>query len=251
LWLELLEERRVPAGGVALGVGQSIGAFDPATATWYLRNEAGGGAPDGGTFQFGGAGWQPLAGDWTGSGHAGIGAYDPGTGTFYLRNTAGPGAPDFVIPFGAPGWKAVVGDWSGGGHAGLGVFDPATATFYLRNEVNAGGPDAGQFPFGGGNWVPLAGNWGGGASLPPDVAAALATAGLDAGSLGAAGGDPTLISGTLIVKTPTVATARPASPSRRAPRRPTASPSPTTASPSAASAASARSSTSGPTPTTR
>ena len=41
--LEHLEDRSVPA---PFGVG----AFDPATATWFLRNTAAPGAPDAGQF---------------------------------------------------------------------------------------------------------------------------------------------------------------------------------------------------------
>jgi hypothetical protein len=36
--------------------------FDPSTATWYLRSEPNAGAPDAGQFQYGGAGWLPVAG---------------------------------------------------------------------------------------------------------------------------------------------------------------------------------------------
>ena len=44
-----------------------IGAYDPATATWYLRNEAGPGAPDAGQFVYGLPGWVPVVGNWAGN----------------------------------------------------------------------------------------------------------------------------------------------------------------------------------------
>jgi hypothetical protein len=47
----------------------------------YLRSSPTPGAADVGVFQFGGVGWRPVAGDWTGTGHAGIGAIDPATAT--------------------------------------------------------------------------------------------------------------------------------------------------------------------------
>src|SRR5262245_1838514 len=64
----------------------SVGMFDPTTATWYLRNENSPGAPDAATpFQYGAPGWIPLAGDWDGDGTDGIGVFDPTTATFYLK----------------------------------------------------------------------------------------------------------------------------------------------------------------------
>ncbi|HYT93980.1 MAG TPA: hypothetical protein VEL76_34995 [Gemmataceae bacterium] len=37
--------------------------FDPATATWYLRNELSAGAPDAGQFAYGAPSWQPVVGN--------------------------------------------------------------------------------------------------------------------------------------------------------------------------------------------
>jgi hypothetical protein len=140
----------------------SIGVFDPSTATWYLRTSNSPGGPDAGQFQYGAPGWISLIGDWTGSGHDGIGVYDPATATWYLRNEASPGAPDAgQFRFGAPGWIPVVGDWTGSGHMGIGVYDPATATWYLRKEASAGAPDVGQFAYGAAGWVPVVGDWSG------------------------------------------------------------------------------------------
>ncbi len=143
------------------GTGRTgIGAFDPSTATFYLRNAANAGAPDAGAFRFGGSGWAPVVGDWNGSGHTGVGVFDPTTATFYLRNEANGGAPDagqFV--FGGAGWQPLAGDWDGTGHDGIGAFDPTTATWFLRNEDSAGAPDAGQFPYGAPGWLPVAGDW--------------------------------------------------------------------------------------------
>ena len=148
-----------PAPPVPPG-GQTIGAFDAATGTWYLRNANGAGAPDGGQFQYGGPGWVAVVGDWNGSGGTGIGGFDVTTGTWYLRNEASAGAPDAgSFQYGGPGWIPVVGDWNGTGHTGIGGFDPSTGTWYLRNEDSAGPPDAGVFQFGGAGWLPLVGDW--------------------------------------------------------------------------------------------
>jgi hypothetical protein len=148
----------LPAGAVPHA---TPGTFDPASGTWYLRNENGGGAPDAGQFPYGGAGWLPVVGDWDGNGSATVGVVDPGSATWYLRNENSGGAPDAAAPFsyGLPGWVPVVGDWGGTGHAGIGMFDPSTATWYLRYEDGPGAPDAGVFQYGGAGWLPVVGDW--------------------------------------------------------------------------------------------
>jgi hypothetical protein len=143
---------------------QTIGAFDPSTAFWFLRNENNGGAPDAAAFQFGLNTWLPITGDWNGDGTTTIGMFDPATATWYLRNENSSGAPDAgVFQFGAPGWIPVVGDWNGTGHTGIGMYDPTTATWFLRNEDSGGAADAGIFQYGVPNqgWTPLAGDWNG------------------------------------------------------------------------------------------
>jgi hypothetical protein len=101
----------IPVVGDWAGTGHAgIGVIDPSTGTWYLRNEAGPGAPDAGVFQFGGAGWRPVAGDWSGIGHAGVGVIDPSTGTWYLRSEPSAGAPDAgQFAYGGAGWLPVCG----------------------------------------------------------------------------------------------------------------------------------------------
>jgi hypothetical protein len=147
---------------VTPGAPQTAGVFDPATATWYLRNSNSAGGPDAGSFSFGAPGWLPVVGDWSGKGNSTVGVVDPATATWYLRNSNSAGAPDAgVFQFGAPGWIPVVGDWTGSGHTGIGMFDPATATWYLRSEVSAGAPDAGVFNYGAPGWVPVVGDWDG------------------------------------------------------------------------------------------
>jgi hypothetical protein len=151
-----------PPGGAVTEAPQTIGAFDSATGTWYLRNANSAGAPDGGQFQYGGPGWVGVVGDWNGTGETGIGGFDPSTGTWYLRNEASAGGPDAgVFRYGGTGWVPVVGDWSGTGRTGIGGFDPSTGTWYLRNEASAGGADAAIFQFGGTGWRPVVGDWGG------------------------------------------------------------------------------------------
>ncbi len=148
-----------PAGLTAF---DTVGTFNPSTATWYLRNDNSPGAPDAGQFQYGGPGWTPVVGDWNGDGSTTVGVVDPNA-VWYLRNENSPGAPDVAAPFayGESGWTPVAGDWSGAGPAGIGMFDPSTATWYLRNEDSPGAPDAGQFQYGGPGWIPVVGDWNG------------------------------------------------------------------------------------------
>jgi hypothetical protein len=140
----------IPITGDWTGTGETgIGAFDPSTNTWYLRNEASAGAPDAGIFQYGFFGWVPVTGDWNGTGKTGIGMVDPSTMTWYLRNEASAGffdAGSFV--FGTPGQTPVTGNWSGKGPTTVGVFDTSNATWYLRFSNSAGGPDITPFSYG-------------------------------------------------------------------------------------------------------
>jgi hypothetical protein len=141
---------------------QTVGSFDPVTATWYLRTSNSSGPPTITPFAYGAPNWYPITGDWNGDGVTTIGVVDLSTETWYLRDLNS-GGPPTITPFryGAPGWIPVVGDWTGAGHTGIGVFDPATGNWYLRNEVSSGLPDAGAFSYGAPNWIPLAGNWSG------------------------------------------------------------------------------------------
>jgi hypothetical protein len=145
----------------------TVGVFDPATGTWYLRYDNSPGAPDLKPFAYGGPGYVAVHGDWDGKGIFtigvvdGTGASDPNFAVWYLKNSNSPGAPD-IKPFayGMKSWIPVVGDWTGSGHTGIGVFDPTTATFYLRNSDSPGAPDF-VIHYGGAGWVPVVGDWDG------------------------------------------------------------------------------------------
>jgi hypothetical protein len=140
----------------------TAGVFDPATATFYIRNRNSAGAPDVTPFAFGAPNWLPVTGDWDGDGRTTVGVVDPATETFYLRNRNSAGGVDFTpFAFGAPGWVPLAGDWDGNGTTTAGVFDPNTATFYLRNRNTAGGVDYTPFAFGAPGWVPVVGDWDG------------------------------------------------------------------------------------------
>ncbi|HZY83519.1 MAG TPA: right-handed parallel beta-helix repeat-containing protein [Gemmataceae bacterium] len=137
----------------------TVGVFDQATQTWYLRGSNSAGPPAAGQFRYGTATSVPVSGNWTGSADT-IGVFDQNTFTWFLRNEDSAGPPDAgQFQFGGQGWLPVTGDWNNSGHTGVGAFDPATQTWYLRNEANAGPPDAGQFRFGVAGGIPVVGDW--------------------------------------------------------------------------------------------
>jgi hypothetical protein len=138
------------------------GVFDPATATWYLRDSLTAGAPDIPPFVFGQPGWLPLMGDWNGDGVFTVGAFDPKTATFHLRNSNSAGPDDITFAFGpANTGFPVAGDWGGTGQWGVGVFDPTNGSWNLRNELTGGLPDAGSFLYGTPGSKPVVGDWNG------------------------------------------------------------------------------------------
>jgi hypothetical protein len=161
----------VPVTGSWNGGRAGVGAFDPSTATWYLRNEAGAGPPDAGVFGYGLPGWVPVAGDWSGSGRAGVGAFDPSTATWYIRNEASAGSSDAgAYGYGLPGWVPVVGDWDGNGKVTPGVYDAGSGAGYPRSSDGAGAPGVPAFSYAvpGGKPVPGS-SMGGGFGTAPDT----------------------------------------------------------------------------------
>ena len=156
-------------GSVRLSVSSAptahdgLAVYDPAQSTWYVRNTATAGSPDG-IFGFGapGAGWVPVYGDWNGDGRDTAGLYDPGTSIWYFTN--GTTSCDVIMAFGAPGagWRPVVGDWNGDGVDTPGMYDPKSSVWYLTNSLRTANADS-IFGFGAANagWLPVAGDWNG------------------------------------------------------------------------------------------
>lgn len=138
----------------------SIGVYNPATATSFLRNSNTSGVADVPAFNYGIPNWVPLSGDWNGDGTDTISVYNPSTATFFLRNTNTSGNADVTFNYGIPGWIPVSGDWDNDGTDTIGVYNPSTATFFLRNSNDSGVADV-TFNYGLPNWTPLAGDWNG------------------------------------------------------------------------------------------
>jgi hypothetical protein len=156
----------------------TIGFFDPATSTWYLRNSLTAGYADW-TFGCGDPllttghadrNWQPIVGNWDGAGGDSIGFFDPASCTWYLRNALSAGYADYTFGCGDPSrlvndhggatWQPLVGDWDGNGSATIGFFAPDSSTFMLRSSLTTGAADL-TFGYGAPNagWHPLVGCW--------------------------------------------------------------------------------------------
>ena len=149
----------VPFTGNFNGSGVGIGLYDPATASFFLRNTVEEGLADV-IVGFGSAGARPICGNWTGSGLDTIGIYVPATGDWYLRYENSGGLADETLSFGPPNtdWMPVVGDWNGVGRDSVGLYDPSTGGLHLRN----GGVDGSSISFSslpGGR--PVVGDWDG------------------------------------------------------------------------------------------
>jgi len=146
----------------------TIGLYNSATSTFYLRNSNTPGPADL-TFRYGvgGKGWIPIVGDWDGDGDSTIGLYDPTNGLFRLRNSNSPGSADITFRYGpapvtSPPWFPIAGDWNADGVDTIGLYNQSTGTWYLRNS-NSPGPADITFRYGPApcTWLPLAGDWDG------------------------------------------------------------------------------------------
>lgn len=144
----------------------TIGLVDPASWTWYLNNEVGGGTQNLLTFKTPiiPASWVALAGDWNGDGIDTIGVYDPVGRRFYLNNEVD-GTIDTVFNFQTsvhgPGWTPIVGDWDGDGTDTVGFYHAATSRWFLfdSNSNSPAGLIQIQSPRVPTNWRPIVGDW--------------------------------------------------------------------------------------------
>ncbi|WP_282204975.1 M23 family metallopeptidase [Kitasatospora fiedleri] len=90
---------------------ETVGAYDPATSTFYLRDSLTAGAADR-TLTFGNPDNIPVVGDWDRTGRTEIGVYNPGNRTFYFRHAD---ASVTSVTYGDSGDTPVTGDWNGDG----------------------------------------------------------------------------------------------------------------------------------------
>jgi len=162
LRLETLENRALLS--VTAGPDyDSIGLYAPDSSAWFL-NSANECSPAEAVFGYGpgGAGWDPLAGDWDGNGTDTAGLYAPDSSTFFLSNANETQNADLTFGYGPGGlgWVPLAGDWDGDGVDTVGLYDPVSSTFFLNNSNTTKSADL-TFGYGPGGlgWVPLAGDW--------------------------------------------------------------------------------------------
>ncbi|MFN2304600.1 MAG: FG-GAP repeat domain-containing protein [Anaerolineales bacterium] len=153
---------------VSNDLNDTIGLYDPAACTFYLKHSSVGtsGTADN-VYRYGSAGarWLPIMGDWDGDGDDTAGLYDQRKGIFYLKNFHRGGKADKRFRYGAvdAGWEPVVGDWNNDGTDTVGLYNPWSGTFFLKNK-SSGGKATYQFRFGPidpDDLIPLAGDWDG------------------------------------------------------------------------------------------
>jgi hypothetical protein len=146
----------------AAAVKSTIGLYSGINASFYLRYSNNAGTADWAfTYNPQFAAWQPIAGNWYGTGVTIVGLYDPATSTFYLKGARATDA-DRVFAYGpaGAGWKPIVGDWNNDGVETIGLYDPTESRFYLRNTNDSGYADkAFSYGQGGAGWLPITGDW--------------------------------------------------------------------------------------------
>ena len=108
------------------------------------------------TARTGGAGAQPLVGDWDGDGVDQLGWFRNGRVSLAMTGPSGPWVSRFR--YGAAGDVAVVGDWDGDGDDDLGVF--RGGTWLLRNGFAGDGART-TIAFGAAGDKPVVGSWNG------------------------------------------------------------------------------------------
>lgn len=103
---------------------------------------------------FGGAGAQPVMGDWNCDGEKTPGVLQ--AGYVHARDSNSGGTNDYDYEFGDPGDVPIAGDWNGDGCDSLGLYRPTERRFLLSFDMNASVEAA--FSFGPTGALPLAGD---------------------------------------------------------------------------------------------
>ncbi len=90
-----------------------IGLYDPATSTFFLKNDPSTEGPADFTFRFGdgGLGLVPVVGNWDDNDTDTVGLYDPATRYFFIKNTLSDGPPDASFRYGPTGATPIAGNY--------------------------------------------------------------------------------------------------------------------------------------------
>jgi predicted chitinase len=144
------------------GGSDGVGWYEPATATFVQRNDAGSALT---SFAFGEAGATdvvPLAGDWNGDGRDTVGLYRRSDATFHLRD--GRGEPLEPVAFGEAGrtdvWP-IAGDFDGDGRDTVGLYRQGDATFVVLVGDGVESPPVALGEPGRVDALPVVGDWDG------------------------------------------------------------------------------------------
>jgi hypothetical protein len=142
--------------------GTTIGLYNKANTTVYLKNTNAGGKADTKYEVTAKSDWITFSGDWDGNGTVTVGLYDPKASTFYLLDDDGTVFVSFMYGAANAGWKPIAGDWNGDGVDTVGLYDAKASTFYLKNSHTGGKADS-KFWYGvpGKSWTAIAGDWNG------------------------------------------------------------------------------------------
>jgi serine-aspartate repeat-containing protein C/D/E len=112
-------------------------------------------------FNYGTAGDQPVAGDWTGQGSDAIGIFRNGAWHLDVNGDGKFTDADLSFTYGQAGDKGVVGDWDGDGVDDLGVYRDGTFILDTNNNHQLDADDLRVTPANGARGIPVAGDWDG------------------------------------------------------------------------------------------
>jgi hypothetical protein len=149
------------AGDPGAPVEPTVGAFDPTTGQWHLRDSVGNVT----TFYYGNPSDKPIVGDWNGDGIQTVGLYRQSTGFVYLRNSNTSGNADVTFFAGNPGDIPIAGDFNGNGFDTVSLYRPSTGQVFIFNSLGADGEGLGaadiSYYFGNPNDKPFTGDFNG------------------------------------------------------------------------------------------
>jgi serine-aspartate repeat-containing protein C/D/E len=112
-------------------------------------------------FNYGVAGDQPVAGDWTGQGSDAIGVFRNGEWHLDVNGDGKFDDNDLSFTFGQAGDKGVIGDWDGDGVDDLGVYRDGKFILDTNNNRTLDDSDLHVTPANGASGIPVAGDWDG------------------------------------------------------------------------------------------
>ena len=163
-----LQDRSFSAKNTGCVTGDLIGMYSRSQKTWYMKDTNNDGWGDVSTVRFGStdSSWNPVEGDWNGSGTDTIGMYSRTQKTWYLKGSNTDGWGDVTtVRFGSTdsSWVPVVGDWWSLGHEYIGMYSQTQKTWYLKFINNDGWGSLITVRFGSADtsWSPVVGDWNG------------------------------------------------------------------------------------------